>query len=1061
MSNGNRITSAEDLAAAGKRGLAMLYPDKPRVAVSTATCGLASGAGKVYDALVERLGGNNDVTVSRCGCLGYCQAEPLVTVYRPGRAKVVYQRIKPDMVDELTALIIEGREDKKLALCRMDQEEFIVSNTTRGLTNGSTDAKASEVPLYEDIPFFKKQLKIVLRNCGFIDSDSIDEYIARDGYSAALKALTSMDPEEVIEQVKQAGLRGRGGAGFPTGLKWQFARDAAGTEKYLICNADEGDPGAYMDRSVLECDPHSVLEGMLIGAYAIGAQQGIIYVRTEYPLAIEKLRRAIGQAQEYGLLGENIFGTGFCFDIGLVEGSGAFVCGEETSLIGSIEGRVAEPRSRPPFPAQSGLWGKPTNINNVETWANIPVIIARGGKWYSGIGTRSSKGTKVFSLVGKINRTGLVEVPMGISLSEIVYDIGGGVAEKKKLKAIQTGGPSGGCIPASLVEMPVDYEKLAEAGSIMGSGGMVVMDEDTCMVDIARFFTCFTRDESCGKCISCRDGLDNALRLLEKITAGAGNSEDLGLLDQLCRGIRDASQCGLGTTAANPILSTMKYFRDEYEAHIQQGRCSAGACPELVYAPCANACPAGVDVPLYISLIGANRLEEAIASHLERNPFPSICARVCPHPCESKCRRVELDAPVAIRSLKRYMADTARRIDPHETVRENEYCAGIKVAVIGAGPGGLSCAYFLRRMGYSVTVFEKEERPGGMMAYAIPEYRLPRDILEKEIDWVLGTGIELKLNTEVGKDVTIDELKSRGYKAFFLGLGAWEGMSLRVPGEEIETVMQGLDFLIGRNKGRDIRIGKKVAVIGGGDVAIDSARMAFRMGAEVTVVYRRTREEMPAIETEIEQAQAEGIRFEFLATPDRIEGGNGAVGKLVCRRMKLGEYALDGRRRPEPTDEVFELDVDTVIAAVGQRVSAGAITEQTGIELGRWGQIQVDPFTQEMETPMFFAGGDAVTGPSIVLEAVGAGERAAVAISEKLSKELAPEDRPEPFWRRQIENDTCFDPEAEPVKAARLKQETLALEARRSFEEVELAISKDGVCLECPRCLRCDYRTEE
>jgi NADH:ubiquinone oxidoreductase subunit F (NADH-binding)/(2Fe-2S) ferredoxin len=547
-----------------------------------ATCGLATGAGKVYDALVEQLADKtSEVTVARCGCLGYCQAEPLVTVYRPGRAKVVYQRIKPETVDELTALIIEGREDKKLALCRMDKEEFIVSNTARGLTNGSTDAKASEISLYEDIPFFKKQLKIVLRNCGFIDSDSIDQYIARDGYSSILKALTSMQPQEVIEQVSQSGLRGRGGAGFPTAAKWQFSRQARGDVKYLICNADEGDPGAYMDRSVLEGDPHSVLEGMAIGAYAIGAQEGIIYVRTEYPLAIEKLKRAIGQAREYGLLGENMFDTGFCFNVRLVEGSGAFVCGEETALIGSIEGRVAEPVSRPPFPSQSGLWGRPTNINNVETWANIPVIIARGGRWYSGIGTKSSKGTKVFSLVGKIRRTGLVEVPMGISLKEIVYDIGGGVPKKKKLKAIQTGGPSGGCIPEGLIDMPVDYEKLAEVGSIMGSGGMVVMDEDTCMVDVARFFTCFTRDESCGKCVSCRDGLDNALRLLEKMTAGEGRVADLELLDELCRGIQEASQCGLGTTAPNPILSTIKYFRDEYEGHVADKKCGAGVCKPL------------------------------------------------------------------------------------------------------------------------------------------------------------------------------------------------------------------------------------------------------------------------------------------------------------------------------------------------------------------------------------------------------------------------------------------------------------------------------------------------
>ncbi|MHC4190676.1 MAG: NADH-ubiquinone oxidoreductase-F iron-sulfur binding region domain-containing protein [Planctomycetota bacterium] len=582
MSDTKKITTQSDLAAAKKRGLAMLYPERTKVAVSSSTCGLATGAGKIYDALVEGLRSRApEIAVGSSGCLGYCQVEPLVSVYRPGKPKIAYQRIQPEMVDELTASIIEGREVKEFALCRMDEEELIVSNTTRRLSEGGIDAETKAIPRYEDIPFFKKQMKIVLRNCGYMDSDDIDQYIARDGYSSILKALKSMKPKDVINEVKLSGLRGRGGAGFPTATKWELCRRAESDRKYLICNADEGDPGAYMDRSVLEGDPHSVLEGMLIGALGIGAQEGLIYVRTEYPLAIEKLHMAIGQAREYGLLGEHIFETNFSFDVKVVEGSGAFVCGEETSLISSIESRPSEPRSRPPFPAESGLWGKPTNINNVETWANIPVIISRGGKWYSSIGTEKSRGTKVFSLVGKVNNTGLVEVPMGIKLKEIVYDIGGGIPKKKKLKAVQTGGPSGGCIPERLVDISVDYEKLAEVGSIMGSGGMVVMDEDTCMVDIARFFTCFTRDESCGKCISCRDGLDNALRLLEKITAGNGKEEDLELLETLSRTIRATSQCGLGTTAPNPVLSSIEYFRDEYEGHIRDKKCYAGVCKPL------------------------------------------------------------------------------------------------------------------------------------------------------------------------------------------------------------------------------------------------------------------------------------------------------------------------------------------------------------------------------------------------------------------------------------------------------------------------------------------------
>ncbi len=626
------ITTEKDLAVARERGLKQLYPDKTKVLVSMSTCGLAAGAGKVYEALVQGLKESNDeILVSPCGCLGYCQAEPVVSIYRPGKAKIVYQKIKPEMVDEMISLIVEGKENKQLALCQIDREQLIVSDTSKILGDRKHDPDIVDIPLYEDISFFKKQMKIVLRNCGYIDSDSIDQYIGRDGYSSILKAVTTMKPQEVIDQVKHSGLRGRGGAGFPTGMKWDFCRQAKGNPKYIICNADEGDPGAYMDRSVLEGDPHSVLEGMLIGAFAIGATEGIIYVRTEYPLAIEKLTRAIEQAEDYGFLGENIFNTDFSFKIRIVEGSGAFVCGEETALIKSIESIPAEPKNRPPFPAQSGLFGKPTNINNVETLANIAVIIARGGDWYSKIGTQKSKGTKVFSLVGKINNTGLVEVPMGISLKEIIYDIGGGILKKKNFKAVQTGGPSGGCIPKLLVDMPVDYEELAKAGSIMGSGGMVVMDEDTCMVDVARFFTEFTRDESCGKCISCRDGLDNALWLLEKITQGEGTESDLDLLEELSIGIRETSQCGLGTTAPNPVLSTIKYFRDEYLQHINDKKCRSGVCSKLfeyiideeVCIGCGKckACPESC-------IIGENKAPHRIIS--EKCVKCGFCYDVCP-----------------------------------------------------------------------------------------------------------------------------------------------------------------------------------------------------------------------------------------------------------------------------------------------------------------------------------------------------------------------------------------------------------------------------------------------
>jgi len=565
------------------RGLKSLYPDKTKIRVGMATCGLASGAQKVFDAIKEEVEKRAlDVIVAQTGCLGFCQKEPLVDVLMPGKPRIVYAEMTPEKARAVVAELAAGKARKEFALCKMEEEEYVVEGKRRKYSLDRLSEDFQGIPLYEEVPFFRKQLKIVLRNCGFIDSDNIDEYIARGGYSSLYRVLTEFTPEQVIDEISKSGLRGRGGAGFPTGRKWAFCRAAQGEPKYVICNADEGDPGAYMNRSTLEGDPHSILEGMAIGAYAIGASEGHIYARTEYPLAVEKLMTAINQAEEYGLLGANIFNSGFDFSMKVTEGSGAFVCGEETALMASIEGRNPEPRIRPPFPAQSGLWGKPTNINNVGTWANISVIVARGADWYSRIGTEKSKGTKVFSLVGKINNTGLVEVPMGTTLCEIIYDIGGGILNGKKPKAVQTGGPSGGCIPESLFDLPVDYERLAEVGSIMGSGGMIVLDEDTCMVDIAKYFLGFLKDESCGRCTSCREGIDQMHQILTDISEGRGEAGDVELLEELSFAVRDFSLCALGGTAPNPVLSTIRYSRDEYEAHVSDKKCPGGICRELI-----------------------------------------------------------------------------------------------------------------------------------------------------------------------------------------------------------------------------------------------------------------------------------------------------------------------------------------------------------------------------------------------------------------------------------------------------------------------------------------------
>jgi len=557
-----------------------------RILIGTGTCGIAAGAEDILKTLREEINNNGlQADIIQVGCIGLCYAEPLIEVVKPGQPGVFYGNLTPELMSEIV-------RDYLMA----DNPRADLALGTRG--EGNIDG----IPQFFDLPVLKPQVRIAMRNCGNIDPMDIHHYIANGGYEGLNQAL-KMKPQEVIDEVKKSGLRGRGGAGFPTGVKWQFCHDSPGTQKYIICNADEGDPGAFMDRAVLEGDPHSVLEGMLIGAYAIGASEGYIYIRAEYPLAIERLKVALSQMEESGLLGENILGSGFKFRLHIKEGAGAFVCGEETAMMASIEGNRGMPRPRPPFPAQSGLWGMPTNINNVETWANVSAIIQKGANWYASYGTEKSKGTKTFSLVGKVMRTGLIEVPMGITLREIIYGIGGGIQGGKEFKAVQTGGPSGGCLPESFLDSPVDYETLESAGSIVGSGGMVVIDEDTCMVDMARYFLSFTQLESCGKCIQCRWGTKQMLDILEDIISGNGREEDVELLQEVGEAVKAGSLCALGGTAPNPVLTTIRYFRDEYDAHIREKRCPALSCKALVTyyidsekcegcGICARACPA-------------------------------------------------------------------------------------------------------------------------------------------------------------------------------------------------------------------------------------------------------------------------------------------------------------------------------------------------------------------------------------------------------------------------------------------------------------------------------------
>jgi NADH-quinone oxidoreductase subunit F len=995
------------------------------------TACLSSGAERVKAALLEQLeaqGVKDEVDVVETGCNGFCAGGPLLVVYPGG---VFYNKVQPEDTAEIVAEhVVKGRPVERLMY------EHPVTQV--------------RIPLFKDIPFFARQNLRVLRNKGRIAAESIDEYIARDGYTALAKALTEMTPEQIILEIRKSGLRGRGGAGFATGLKWEFCAKAKSDKKYIICNADEGDPGAFMDRSILESDPHAVLEGMMIGARAIGADEGYIYCRAEYPLALERLGIAIDACREYGLLGENIFGAGFNFDIKIAHGSGAFVCGEETALMTSIEGKRGEPRPRPPFPAQKGLWDKPSVLNNVETLATIASIIGKGAEWFRTAGTEKSPGTKIFALSGKVNNVGLVEVDMGIPLGDIIYDIAGGIPGGKQYKAAQLGGPSGGSIPRQHLNVPVDYESVQELGAIMGSGGLIVMDEDSCMVD---FFLEFTQEESCGKCPPCRVGTKRMLEIVTRICRGQGEEGDIEKLIDLGQTIKDTALCGLGQTAPNPVLSNIRYFRHEFEAHIRDKHCEAGVCSDLFIAKCNNACPASVNVPGFVSLVGEKRFDEALRLHRERNPLASICGRVCFHPCESKCARGSLDEPVAIRGLKRFMTEQETEAQLPE-IRENAVNAAKKVAIVGAGPAGLSCAYFLARLGYKPTIFEKESSSGGMLVQAIPAYRLPRDELGREISMIESMGVTIEHGKALGRDFTLAGLREQGWSAAFLGVGAANGQGLGIEGEEGEGVTEALTFLREYNVNGTAKVGEQVAVVGGGNSAIDAARTALRLGAKhVNILYRRQREQMPAWAEEILMADEEGISVLALTAPKEIlrDSAHKVTG-VLCQRMVLGDYDKSGRRRPVAgRDPDFVVDCDQVIAAVGQSLDAKTLVGDLPMELHH-GWLKVNPSTGATKVDWVFAGGDATTGPASVVDAVAAGEKAAVAIDKYLSG------ADHAFWRQEIAVDTFFDPDAEPVDTSRAAVVCLDPEARAcTFDEVELSWNLETACAEAKRCLRCDY----
>ena len=1022
---------------------------KPTLVVSAGTCGQASGVNDIIRVIKRQIlekNLQNRISLKITGCQGFCEMDPTIVLEPQG---YLYPKVKMDDVPLIIDASLNGEAVKEL------------------LFQGTADDEA--ILTKDRIPFFQRQTRTVLALNEKVDPIRITDYVKNGGYAAFAKVFSKPDPEWIISEIKASGLRGRGGAGFPTGRKWEAGRTARSHrgQKYIVCNCDEGDPGAYMDRAVLEGNPHCVIEGMVIAGLAVGATKGYAYVRSEYPLAIKHSQIAIRQATELGILGENILGTGISFNIEIVRGAGAFVCGEETALIASIEGKVGEPRQRPPYPVEKGIRGCTTVINNVETLANVPVIIDRGAAEYAKVGVPGNTGTKIFSLVGKVRNTGLVEVPMGMSLHELIYDIGGGSSTGARIKAVQTGGPSGGCIPVSMFDLHIDYDSLSKAGSIMGSGGVIVMDSHTCMVDIAKYYMKFLKDESCGKCFTCRKGTQRMYEILEDISEGRGTMTQLDLLEELALVVRDTTMCGLGQTAPNPVLSTLRYFREEYVRHIFHKECDAHVCKDLVGAPCNDACPIGTEAWRYVAHISRGEFEEAYKVIREVNPFPSICARVCDHKCEANCRLGRSgDSPVSIRALKRFVTDT---IDPslYQPLFETPNGNGSHpIAIVGSGPAGLTAAHYLSLKGYKVTVLESEPKPGGMLFNCIPAYRLPRETLEKEIASLLNDNIKLEFGKTLGKDFTIDSLMGGGYHSVFVAIGAQKGRRPHIENEDAKGVLHSIEFLKAFNiQGKELAKGK-VGVLGGGNSAVDAARTALRQKGvkEVTILYRRTREEMPAYEEEVEASLEEGIKLETLVTPTKIlTNKSGKVSGIKCIRNQLGGYDESGRRRPVPQEgSEFELKLDTLIIAISEAPDIDTISPggEPYLQITRNGAIHADADTLACSRPGVFAGGDAVTGPNTVVDAIAAGRKAAVMIDRYIhGKELK---QPGEVILPSHYLEPSRLTEEQLMVTKRASQPAVEVSGReKNFVEVSLNLSPQHAIHEARRCLRCDLEFTE
>ena len=1018
-----------------------------RVTVHMGTCGLASGAQKVMDrVLSERSAcGRSNIAVGSTGCIGLCSREPLVTVELTGQEPVIYQRVDDRKIAKIFRRhVLSGQVQVDLALARgkaVNEDPKPMHSDLEGI-----------LPHVSQLKFFSLQKPRVLRNKGLIDPERIEDYIWRDGYQAAAKALLEMTSPEIISEVRGSGLRNRSARGFPTGIEWEFCAHSKDDVRYVVCTGDESDPGTSIGCRVLEADPHAVLEGMIIAAKAIGSHQGYIDCRPEFSLAVKRVNLAIEQARGRGMLGKDILGSGFDFDVELGLGACAFAWNEEMTLMESAEGKCGLPRPQPPFPALAGLWKKPTLLHHAETYINIPRILLMGGERYADLGTESSKGTKLFYLAGKVSDVGFIEVPMGATLGEIIFDMGGGIVGGKRFKAVQLGGLSGGCIPAEYLNTPIDYDAVAKIGASLGSGGMIVMDDETCMVDMAYYFIDFC-GQACRKCASCGAQPGRIQEILGRICRGEGREGDIELLEDLGREMKRTALCALGKAVPNPVLSTIRYFRSEYEAHILDKRCPAAVCSALFKSPCQHICPVGMDVPAYIALIRAGRIEDAYKVLKWTNPFSSVCSRVCRHLCELKCRRGQLDEPVAIMHLKRFIADRAKRPEAKllETTRKE------KVAVVGAGPSGLSAALDLRKRGYGVTLFEELPEAGGMLRWCIPAYRLPRNELAREIEEILQTGVELRVNTRVGREVTFEEL-DRTFDIIYLSVGAQRSSALNIPGDDAEGVLGAVEFLRAYHLGEEIKVGRHVAVVGHGIQAVDAARTALRLGAKkVTLYFRHDRNDLSRREWELEEASEEGVRMMYLVAPVRVITQYGKARGLELTQMRLDKFDSTGRRHPKPIlGSEFIEKAETVIFAVGQNVDLGFLPNESKVEISA-GTVKVDR-SLRTTNPKVWAGGDMIAGSAGVIDAIHAGQTAARAIDAAIRAAKGEES-----WTAPAEETMEVPPnvDEEPVDQRRTSMPKVPSKIRRGdFREVELGYTLEMALAEACRCLRCDTRAK-